>query len=80
MRYSGFVCVITGVMKRRVARSSNASGGVGGGNSGSGSGAHRAGEFLRNAAATVHNRTAAEYYPSYVQPKHPTSPSTYTSQ
>mmetsp|Transcript_30955 Transcript_30955/g.65407 ORF Transcript_30955/g.65407 Transcript_30955/m.65407 type:complete len:872 (-) Transcript_30955:742-3357(-) len=70
------------VMKRRVTRSgAGGGGGVGGGASNGGSGANRAGEFLRNAAATVsHNRAAVEYYPSYVPPKHPTSPSTYTSQ
>jgi hypothetical protein len=46
--------------------------------SGNGSATHRAGEFLRNAAATVSSHRV-EYYPAYVAPK-PTSPSQYSSQ
>eukprot|EP00584_Thalassiosira_punctigera_P011090 CAMPEP_0172528684 /NCGR_PEP_ID=MMETSP1067-20121228/2996_1 /TAXON_ID=265564 ORGANISM="Thalassiosira punctigera, Strain Tpunct2005C2" /NCGR_SAMPLE_ID=MMETSP1067 /ASSEMBLY_ACC=CAM_ASM_000444 /LENGTH=1018 /DNA_ID=CAMNT_0013312641 /DNA_START=151 /DNA_END=3204 /DNA_ORIENTATION=- len=60
------------VMKRRavVTRS---------GSRGETSGSHRAGEFLRNAAATVSSHHRVEYYPSYLQPK-PTSLSTYSAQ
>mmetsp|Transcript_35075 Transcript_35075/g.71642 ORF Transcript_35075/g.71642 Transcript_35075/m.71642 type:complete len:1018 (+) Transcript_35075:106-3159(+) len=61
------------VMKRRAVV-------VTGNNNGSSSSSatHRAGEFLRNAAATVSSHRV-EYYPAYVKPK-PTSPSTYSSQ
>mmetsp|Transcript_8984 Transcript_8984/g.13529 ORF Transcript_8984/g.13529 Transcript_8984/m.13529 type:complete len:1008 (+) Transcript_8984:56-3079(+) len=61
------------VMKRRAVVV------TGNNNNGSSSSAtHRAGEFLRNAAATVSSHRV-EYYPAYVKPK-PTSPSTYSSQ
>ena len=61
------------VMKRRAVAASGRKG------SSSSSGAtHRAGEFLRNAAATVSSHRV-EYYPAYVAPK-PTSASTYSSQ
>ena len=62
------------VMKRRAVVVT----GTGGSNGGSSSATHRAGEFLRNAAATVSSHRV-EYYPAYVAPK-PTSPSTYSSQ
>ncbi|KAL7497194.1 hypothetical protein ACHAWT_005241 [Skeletonema menzelii] len=63
------------VMKRRAVVVS----GSGSNNNGSSASAtHRAGEFLRNAAATVSSHRV-EYYPAYVKPK-PTSPSTYSSQ
>lgn len=64
------------VMKRRAVAVTGSSGGN---NSGSSSSAtHRAGEFLRNAAATVSSHRV-EYYSAYVKPK-PTSASTYSSQ
>lgn len=58
------------VMKRRAV--------VVTGTAGTSSATHRAGEFLRNAAATVSSHRV-EYYPAYVSPK-PTSPSTYSSE
>ena len=60
------------VMKRRAVVVS----GSGSKNNGA-SATHRAGEFLRNAAATVSSHRV-EYYPAYVKPK-PTSTSTYSS-
>eukprot|EP01082_Thalassiosira_pseudonana_P004512 g4237.t1 g4237 contig15:618377-621451(-) len=63
------------VMKRRVVTTN-----TGGGNNGNGSpsATNIAGEFLRNAAATVSSQRV-EYFPAYNQPK-PASPSTYSSQ
>lgn len=62
------------VMKRRAVAASGRKG-----SSSSSSGAtHRAGEFLRNAAATVSSHRV-EYYPAYVAPK-PTSASSFSSQ
>jgi len=60
------------VMKRRAVPTRPGSGGAT-------SGSRRAGEFLRNAAATVSYHHRVEHYPSYVQPK-PTSPSTFSAQ
>jgi len=64
------------VMKRRAVVVTGNGGSNNGGSSSSAT--HRAGEFLRNAAATVSSHRV-EYYPAYVAPK-PTSPSTYSSQ
>ena len=60
------------VMKRRAVVVN------GGGKNSASSATYRAGEFLRNAAATVSSHRV-EYYPAYVSPK-PTSASTYSSQ
>eukprot|EP00574_Skeletonema_japonicum_P001532 CAMPEP_0201740394 /NCGR_PEP_ID=MMETSP0593-20130828/46279_1 /ASSEMBLY_ACC=CAM_ASM_000672 /TAXON_ID=267983 /ORGANISM="Skeletonema japonicum, Strain CCMP2506" /LENGTH=979 /DNA_ID=CAMNT_0048234705 /DNA_START=76 /DNA_END=3015 /DNA_ORIENTATION=+ len=67
------------VMKRRAVVVTGSSGRNNNNNGLSSSSAtHRAGEFLRNAAATVSSHRV-EYYPAYVKPK-PTSTSTYSSQ
>ena len=61
------------VMKRRAIAGARPGGGGGGGD------ARRAGDFLRNAAATVSSHHRVEYYPSYVRPK-PTSASAYSAK
>jgi len=66
------------IMKRRAVNMTRSSSDSGPGRS-NGISTHRAGEFLRNAAATVSSHHRVEYYPSYVRHK-PTSPSAYSAQ